>query len=159
MPNYAGFWLRFVALIIDGIIISIVRGFIVLPILAMFGYSITSSGFFEDFDFRDTDALLSAFAAFMAMAATIGLINFIIWIVYYTLMEMSKLQATIGKIALGLVVTDINGGRLDFGKALIRNLFKIISGAILSIGYIMAAFTARKQALHDIVANTLVVKK
>jgi len=60
---------------------------------------------------------------------------------------------------LGLKVTDMNGEKLDFSKSLIRNLGKIISGIILYIGYIMAGFTEKKQALHDMIASTLVVKK
>ncbi len=74
-------------------------------------------------------------------------------------MEASKYQGTIGKIALGLIVTDANGGKLDFTKALVRNLCKIISSLIFCIGYIMAGFTEKKQGLHDIIAGTLVVKK
>jgi uncharacterized RDD family membrane protein YckC len=74
-------------------------------------------------------------------------------------MESSKFQASIGKLALGLVVTDANGAKLDFTKALIRNLSKIISGVIFCVGFIMAGFTDKKQALHDIIASTLVVKK
>lgn len=64
-----------------------------------------------------------------------------------------------GKLALGLIVTDENGGKLDLVKALIRNVSKIISSMILLIGYIMAGFTEKKQALHDIIAKTLVVRK
>jgi uncharacterized RDD family membrane protein YckC len=74
-------------------------------------------------------------------------------------METSKYQGTIGKIALGLKVTDMNGDKLDISKSLIRNLGKIISGIILYVGYMMAGFTEKKQALHDIIAGTLVVKK
>jgi uncharacterized RDD family membrane protein YckC len=62
-------------------------------------------------------------------------------------------------MALGLKVTDTDGNSLDFVKALVRNVCKIISGMIMGIGYIMAGFTEKKQGLHDIIANTLVVKK
>jgi uncharacterized RDD family membrane protein YckC len=74
-------------------------------------------------------------------------------------MESSNYQATIGKIVLGLKVTDVNDAKLDFVKALARNLCKVISSMILMIGYIMAGFTEKKQALHDMIAGTLVVKK
>jgi uncharacterized RDD family membrane protein YckC len=73
-------------------------------------------------------------------------------------MESSSRQATVGKIALGIEVTDLEGNRLSFGRALGRNLAKIISALILYIGFIMAAFTKRKQALHDMIASALVVK-
>ena len=67
-------------------------------------------------------------------------------------------QATLGKMALGLKVTDVHGRRLTFGNALGRSLAKILSGLILAIGYIMAAFDDRKQGLHDKMASTLVMK-
>ena len=68
-------------------------------------------------------------------------------------MEGSSHQATVGKIALGIQVTDLAGDRLSFGRALGRNLAKLISAIIL------AAFTERKQALHDMIAGALVVKR
>jgi uncharacterized RDD family membrane protein YckC len=74
-------------------------------------------------------------------------------------MESSKFQGTVGKLALGLKVTDESGAKLDFIKALTRNLCKIVSSVILLIGYIMAGFTAKKQGLHDIIAKTLVLRK
>jgi len=87
------------------------------------------------------------------------ILSLTIQILYSTLMESSKLQATVGKLALGLKVTDLQGNKLDFVKALVRNLCKIISNFTLLIGYIMAGFTEKKQALHDMIASTLVLKK
>lgn len=78
---------------------------------------------------------------------------------YFALMESSSRQATLGKMALGIVVTDMEGNRIGFGRATGRYFAKIISALILGIGYLMAAFTARKQGLHDIIVGTLVVKK
>jgi uncharacterized RDD family membrane protein YckC len=74
-------------------------------------------------------------------------------------MESSSSQATVGKIALGIKVTDLDGNPITFWRALGRSVAKIISAITLFIGYIMAAFTKRKQALHDKIANTLVVKR
>jgi uncharacterized RDD family membrane protein YckC len=98
-------------------------------------------------------------AQFMAFAGVTQFVFLAIQTLYYSLMESSNHQASIGKIVLGLKVTDLNGNKIDFTKALVRNLSKIISSLILMIGYLMAAFTDKKQALHDMVANTLVVKK
>ena len=78
---------------------------------------------------------------------------------YSALMESSANQGTLGKMALGLRVTDLEGRRISFGKATGRYFAKFLSGMTLSIGYIMAAFTAKKQALHDFVAGTLVLSK
>ncbi|MEO0072905.1 MAG: RDD family protein [candidate division WOR-3 bacterium] len=78
---------------------------------------------------------------------------------YFSLMESSKLQATLGKLALGLTVTDINGNRISFARATARHFAKIISGLTIFIGFILAGFTPKRQALHDIIADCLVIKK
>ena len=78
---------------------------------------------------------------------------------YYALMESSANQATVGKMALGIRVTDLAGNRLTFGRATARHFGKIISGLTLGIGYLMVAFTPSKQALHDIMAGCLVVNR
>jgi uncharacterized RDD family membrane protein YckC len=143
--NYAGFWVRFLALLIDGIILTIV-GIIVGFIIGLaFGGAGAAAG--------NAEAGIGA-ATLIAQVVSI-VIN---WL-YYALQESSDKQATLGKQALGLTVTDMNGGRITFGKATIRYFAHIISGLILLIGYIMAAFTEKKQALHDIIAGTLVLKK
>jgi uncharacterized RDD family membrane protein YckC len=130
--EYAGFWRRFAAYIIDSILISVVFW---LAVLILGGIA-------------DDGGLIVAY-----ILGTIGAF------VYYAGMESSSNQATVGKIALGIQVTDLQGNRVSFGKALGRNLAKILSALILYIGFIMAAFTAKKQALHDMIAGTLVVKK
>jgi uncharacterized RDD family membrane protein YckC len=87
------------------------------------------------------------------------LFSAIIFWIYFTLLESSAWQATLGKRTLGLYVTDAEGHRLTFGRAAGRNLAKYLSGLILGIGYLMAGFTRRKQALHDLIAGCLVLKK
>jgi len=74
-------------------------------------------------------------------------------------MESSELQATLGKMALGICVTDKYGNRISFGRATGRHFAKIISSLTLGIGYLAAAFTEKKQALHDIIAGCLVLKR
>ncbi len=78
---------------------------------------------------------------------------------YHTWMESSRYEATLGKMALGIIVTDLNGGRISFVRANGRFFGKIVSGMLMNIGYLMAAFTEKKQALHDMLASTLVVLK
>jgi uncharacterized RDD family membrane protein YckC len=144
--DYAGFWRRFIALIIDSVLLTVVGaigGGIVGGIVGgMIGYS--------------ENNVASHITMITVLSYVVSLVSN--WL-YYTLMESSERQATLGKMALGLVVTDINGGRISFGQANIRYWSKIISSIILLIGYIMAAFTEKKQALHDIIASTLVVEK
>lgn len=78
---------------------------------------------------------------------------------YYALMESSVKQATLGKMALGIVVTDLAGNRISFGRATGRYWAKLISALTLLAGFVMAGFTAKKQALHDMIAGCLVVTK
>jgi uncharacterized RDD family membrane protein YckC len=153
---YAGFWLRVVAYIIDGIILGAAHAIIFVPLFTMMGIT----AFNRHIDFENmTDeqsagmimAMLSVFGATIIAVAIMG------WL-YYALMESSSKQATIGKMALGLKVTDLNGNRIDFMRATGRYFGKFISQLILCIGYMMAGFTQKKQALHDILANCLVVK-
>jgi uncharacterized RDD family membrane protein YckC len=84
---------------------------------------------------------------------------FVVGWLYHTWMESSRYQATLGKIALGIIVTDLNGARISFARANARFFGKWISGMIMNIGYLMAAFTEKKQALHDILAGCLVILK
>jgi uncharacterized RDD family membrane protein YckC len=83
---------------------------------------------------------------------------FLPWL-YEAMMLSSEHQATLGKMALGIVVTDLAGRRITFGRATGRHFAKWISGLILGIGFLMAAFTEKKQALHDLMAETLVVNR
>jgi uncharacterized RDD family membrane protein YckC len=137
---YAGFWRRLAALLIDSLFAG-AAGFLIGFLI---GIVVVASGG-GDLD-RGWSALINVVSVFG-------------WFLYFALMESSSHQATVGKIALGIQVTDIDGDRLSFGRALGRNLAKLISAIILYIGFILAAFTERKQALHDMIAGTLVVKR
>lgn len=154
--NYAGFWLRFVAFIIDWIILGILNWVIITPILAAVGIS---SGFsMSDLASGNIDPA-QLVGALSAMIGIGWFVSLTVDILYHSFFESSKFQGSVGKIALGLKVTDVSGNKIDFVKAVIRNFCKIISGMILLIGYIMAGFTDKKQGLHDMIASTLVVKK
>jgi uncharacterized RDD family membrane protein YckC len=131
--TYAGFWRRFAAWFLDGLLLSVVT----LPFTLQFG--------------GDT-------AAEAARASAAGTISTVVGWLYYALMESSAKQATVGKMALGIIVTDLEGRRVGFGRATGRYFAKILSALILGIGFLMAGFTERKQALHDMVASTLVVR-
>ncbi len=140
-PNiYAGFWKRFLAMLIDQIIIGAVS-------MALgFAYGLIVAGAMSD------DG--SGF-----QEVVIRLVGLVAGWLYYALQESSAEQATLGKRALGIKVTDMSGGRITFGRATGRYFAKIISGITLGIGYIIAGFTEKKQALHDMIAGTLVVNK
>ena len=95
------------------------------------------------------------------MWGAVGLLQLIafvgVWL-YFALMESSAWQATLGKKVLGLYVTDLEGRRLGFGRATGRYFAKAISNFTLLIGYVIAGFTKKKQALHDIIAGCLVLR-
>ncbi len=144
---YAGFWRRFIAYLIDYALLTIV-----IYILAMIlGMTAGIGSVAAETDETGILALASVFGGFFLM-----LFILLPWL-YYSLLESSAKQGTLGKMALGLRVVDYEGRRISFGRATGRYFAKIISGLILLIGYIMAGFTAKKQALHDIMASTLVV--
>jgi uncharacterized RDD family membrane protein YckC len=145
---YAGFGRRFVAMIIDGFGFS--------PLFLIF---FITSGMFGLMSgaHRDMEGIG---AALFGLGILIGLLVLLAgnWL-YHTMMESSHHQGTLGKMALGIKVTDLNGNRISFARANGRFFGKWLSGAIMNIGYLMAAFTVQKQALHDILAGTLVVLK
>lgn len=85
-------------------------------------------------------------------------VGFILGMSYFSLMTSSKWQATLGKKAFGIIVTDKNGKRLSYQKAINRYAASVLSGLLLLIGYLVQPFTARKQTLHDILCGALVVK-
>ncbi len=164
--QYAGFWRRFVAYIIDQILIGAVNFAILLPLYLIFGLGVFAFENFEGFEkfsnvnstVQYEDEYTAAFViAIIFVALIVGGISIIIQWLYYALMESSSKQATLGKMVLGIKVTDMNGNRISFGRATGRYFGKIISGLILNVGYIMAAFTQKKQALHDLMANCLVI--
>ncbi|MEP6511415.1 MAG: RDD family protein [Dokdonella sp.] len=136
---HAGFWRRCAAYLLDALIIGVL-GWLV-GVLFLIG-GLVSSG--------DPRSMMVAVALNYAIAIAIG------WL-YYALQESSSAQATLGKRALGVKVTDLVGQRIGFARASGRYFGKILSSLILGIGYLLAGWTARKQALHDMLAGTLVV--
>src|SRR5262249_37112783 len=77
--------------------------------------------------------------------------------VYFALSEAARGQATPGKWAMRLQVTDVQGRRITFGRALLRLFARVLSGLPSGLGYVLAAWTVRRQCLHDPIAGTLVV--
>ena len=108
------------------------------------------------------DAIIISAATGTAIVATFGhglAFGFLGPWLYEAFMMSSEWQATVGKRVMSIVVTDLHGGRISFGRATGRHFAKYLSAFLLGIGFIMAAFTSKKQALHDIIAETVVVKR
>lgn len=151
LEKYAGFWVRLGAYIIDGIICAVViYGSLFLFILL--GAALTPSHYYSPYSSGFYPALGILFIIWF-----IFVIGFV-WL-YHAYQESSPAQATIGKQAVGIIVTDTEGNRLTLGKATARWLAKMLSGIILGIGFLMIGFSEQKQGLHDMIVNTLVVYK
>ena len=128
-PRYAGFWIRLLAYILDAIVLGAIT-YPLIRVLSSMGIGDSSSN------------ILSIAISWM----------------YFAVFESSEWMASPGKKVLGLIVADEQGMKISIGRATRRYLAKIVSGLILGIGFIMIAFTARKQGLHDKIFHTLVLR-
>jgi uncharacterized RDD family membrane protein YckC len=144
-----------VAYVIDTLLILVAFGVVALVIVAFVGIGVFQNAFENT---GDTDQFVP-FATIMSILVAALILIAGVWI-YYAWMESSSHQGTIGKLSLGLIVTDLQGRRISFARATGRYFSKIITSLIpLYIGFIMAGFTEKKQALHDMIASTLVLRK
>lgn len=152
--EYAGFWRRVAAYIIDGIIISIPM--YIIMFLVGGGSMMAMGGDPSNMSPQQQEELAMAMMGMFAIVVPLFIV--LPWL-YFAFMESSTKMASLGKMALGIIVTDTEGNRISFWRATGRYFGKIVSGIILYIGFLMVAFTEKKQGLHDIMADTLVVMK
>lgn len=129
MVRYAGFWRRFWAMGIDIMVIFVIW------------------------------TLPTTFTNLNPNHMTYRVLTYIAEGIYFVIFHSSKWQATPGKRLLRILVTDLDGGRIEFGRAVLRYFAMIPSGIIFGIGFMMAGFTKKKQAMHDKLAGTLVVRR
>ncbi|MGH9723452.1 MAG: RDD family protein [Candidatus Acidiferrales bacterium] len=154
LAPYAGFWLRAVAYLVDSVILTFVFGALILVGAAIVGFGAIAAALHN----ADNPAAIPVAIVFLIFSVAVALVV-VSWL-YYAWMESSASQATLGKLALGLYVTDLQGRRLSFGRASGRFFAKIITGLIpFFLGYILAGITEKKQALHDMIASCLVLRK
>jgi uncharacterized RDD family membrane protein YckC len=145
---YAGFWRRWAALFVDQIVLG-------LPLGIIFFFLALAMGL--------TGGLMNSREPQVGAILGMEFLFYVIWwtaaLFYYAGLESSEAQATFGKRALGIKVTDAEGRRLSFKHAAGRWFAAALSYMSLYVGFLMAGFTQRKQALHDVIAGTLVVDK
>lgn len=196
--QFAGFWYRFAAFVIDVIVVSL----IVFPFAFLIGLAAPNLLLVEvPFDFFTTTTVVSEDVEaktsiekdevlgiwtyhYKATQSTddsgntstsrilidpvtqLGIekttsddIETVIIFIYWILLEASAWQASLGKRIIGIKVVTLEGGKPDIFQCSARNLLKILSGLILFIGFMMAGWTDRKQALHDKLSRLLVVKQ
>jgi|SRR5665213_87871 len=135
---YAGFWWRFLAALIDTVALMVAGGIIGAAIGLVLGEEGHGPQLIQ---------------------GSVSILSFFWQWLYFALFESSAMRATPGKAACGLIVVGLDGGQISFGRATGRYFAKIISALILMIGFMMAGWTRRKQALHDIIADTLVLRR
>ena len=153
--EYAGFWLRVLAFLIDNVLIGVAMLVVLIPLVFLTGLGALFSRIANDGDLNDAGIFLIIGILFAAGTASL----LVTWL-YHALMESSEWQATVGKKCLGLVVTDMAGQRVSFGRSTGRHFGKMITNLIPAfLGYIMAAFTERRQALHDMMSGCLVLRR
>jgi len=153
--EYAGFWLRLVALLIDNAILGLGFFLVLIPLIFLTGLRTFLDNFHPSEDMNDVGMFMLIGFFFLVATGALALT----WL-YHALMECSEWQATLGKKALGLVVTDMTGQRVSFGRATGRHFGKIITNMVPAlIGYIMTGLTDKKQALHDMLAGCLVLRR
>lgn len=163
---YAGFWRRFLAALIDTVILLIPTWII----MEFFGLSFETIAAMDDGSVHSSELILiGPFASFLLM---------VLYLLYYGLLESSNLQATPGKLALGIKVTNFHGERLSLLTAVVRawpwylgsaagiidglmglTMVQYMASLLVLISCVAVAFTAYKQGIHDILASCLVVKK
>jgi uncharacterized RDD family membrane protein YckC len=144
--TYAGFWERFGAAFLDGLIL--------IPVVYGLNYLMTGSIVGETVSQTSEGGITFSTQYYVSQ-----LISLIVGWLYFAIQESSVHQATLGKRGLGLKVTNLQGGKLSFGQATGRHFGKYLSAVILFIGYLMMVWDSKKQTLHDKMAGALVIRK
>jgi uncharacterized RDD family membrane protein YckC len=159
-PPYAGFWLRVLAAILDGFVLGIPVGCIIVALAIALGAGATLHNINPD---DPPTAIIAALIGFIFLFIIVLAVGE--WL-YFALLEASSWQATVGKKVLGLYVTDLEGKRISFGRASGRfcagrllGLVAGVGGLYFLVSCICVGFTEKKQALHDMIAGCLVMKK
>ncbi len=155
--QYAGFWRRFAAALIDALILGLIMG----AVTAAIQFILVATGVLDpEAAQADTDSV--EYARYVVVVYGLAGVTLLARLIYFVLMESSSRQASLGKMVLGIVVTDSAGRRISSGRALGRNLTKLFFEVTFIIGLVNAiviAATDKKQGLHDLIASTLVVVK
>ncbi len=150
---YAGFWRRVAAYQLDSFIVGIASYFVIIPFAMVIGMDAQMSSL------EHGDDPSAVFGRLLPMLALMYLLIFALQAVYFAWMHSRPAQATLGKMAVGIKVANADGSRIGFSRGLLRWLGLFLSALPLGIGFLMAAFTERKRALHDMACDTVVVDR
>jgi uncharacterized RDD family membrane protein YckC len=145
--KFGGFWIRFVAAVIDGIILFVISTILQFAVLGAKAGSPFPDPTHPEAHLADTLSILAvAWLLGTAVGAT------------YEGLFVARFGATPGKMALSLKVVRPGGGPVSLGRAIGRYFAKMLSGFALMIGYIIAAFDSEKRAMHDMICDTRVIE-
>ena len=156
---YAGFWIRVAAHLLDNLFVSVPFVLIWMMVVMMFVGASVFAPFIESQNAKPDPAVVASLVItvlFCYVSLIVG--RLILTWLYHAMLESGPHQATWGKRIVGVKVTSVTGQRISFGHATGRYFSTFLTGMTMGIGYLMVAFTDKKQALHDMVANTLVVQ-
>lgn len=155
LEDHAGFWKRVAAYILDAIVLYIPQ----MLIEKAFGGDAAKAALKQaSLDaVGNPDAMMAANMHYYSTMWPAMLLIVVLGVLYFTVCESSAWQGTLGKLALGIRVTDMEGRRISFPRALGRYFAKFLSAIILGIGFLMVGWTRRKQGLHDMICGTLVL--
>jgi uncharacterized RDD family membrane protein YckC len=163
--RYAPFIKRFAAYLVDRLVCGAMTAAMVVPLVLLFipkfVFDTAFTSIFRGRGLRLEDIFESGPGMNFPLILNIVLFVLAICLIhtlYFALFESSRRQATPGKMLLGIFVTDAQGRRISFGRALGRNLSRVLSQMFCWLGYLLALFTQRNQALHDMIASTLVLE-
>lgn len=152
LPRYASFWERFMAIMVDGFLITV----------GLIGLSIILGIIIQPLTQSEVVGQTPEYAFGYAVGTALALMLFtglplLTWL-YFAVLEGSAQHATIGKRIMGIRVTTVQFEPVGFGLATLRFMAKLLS-TVTVFGFIMAGFTDKRQALHDLMTSTIVVKK
>jgi uncharacterized RDD family membrane protein YckC len=155
--KFADLWKRAVAFIIDAAIVITLFCLLIHTVNILLALPVEYAPIFE----RGIALKMSPYVEehFIEIVLLYSFLKLTVLVPYFTLLESSRLQATFGKLLLGIRIVDLLGKRISFARATGRFFAKTLSGQVLLIGYFMAMLSRRKQTLHDLLAGTLVVTK
>lgn len=139
--QYGGFWIRFLARMADGLILTLVNSMLTLPFTGFLALDPSAD---------PSPALIGGFCLLMLLQLAVN--------IGYEVGFVGAKGATPGKMLLGLKIVMADGGKVSYGRAFARQLSTFVSSITLMIGYIMAAFDDEKRALHDHMCNTRVIR-
>lgn len=160
--QYVGFWMRALAMVIDIILMNLLAMLLSALMMPVAGIRLSDEQMQAHLDRLQAGAThIDPFTMqqLLIYAGVLSLVSLVAVIVIDVVFPATKMMASPGKFLLGMAITDLNGQRMSVGRAIGRHAAKFVSLLPLGAGFVMAGFTHKKQALHDMMVQTVVVAR